>query len=125
MSGWRLFFIAAALFNVAAGLPLLVAPAQMMPSFGLAVPDELLFARFTGLLVVAFGGLYAFIASDVQRYRPLTWLGIVGKAGVVALFTEAWMSGRVPFSAYAVSLGDLAFIVGFLIFVTTTAKKAA
>ena len=125
MAGWRVFFIAAALFNLAAGLPIAVAPEAMISSFGLAVPDELLFARFTGLLVVCFGGLYAFIASDAVRYRPLAWLGVAGKAGVVALFTEAWLSGRMPFSAYAISLGDLAFIIGFLIFLFATAKKVA
>lgn len=125
MAQWRIFFIAAAVFNFLAGLPIAVVPEATISAFGLSVPDELLFARFTGLLVVCFGGLYAFIASDVLRYRPLTWLGVAGKGGVVALFTEAWLGGRVPFSAYAISLGDLAFIIGFLIFLFATAKKTA
>ena len=116
MTGWRLFFWVATAFNFVAGLPLLIAPGAMLASVGVSVPDDLLFHRFTGLLVVCFGILYAFVASDAVRFRPLVWLGVVGKAGVVALFTEAYVSGRVPFPAYAVSLGDLAFIAGFLIF---------
>jgi hypothetical protein len=125
MTGWRLFFWAAAIFNFLAGFPLLIAPGEMQASLGVAVPDDLMFHRMTGLLVVCFGVVYAFVAQDLMRYRPLVWLGVVGKAGVVVLFTEAWMSGRVPFQAYAISLGDALFVVGFLIFLAATAKKAA
>lgn len=125
MSGWRLFFIVAAIFNFLAGGPLLIAPAEMLAAQGVTAPDDLLFHRFTGLLVVCFGVVYFFVAQDLMRYRPLVWLGVVGKAGVVALFTEAWMAGRVPFQAYAVSLGDALFVAGFLMFLAVTAKKAA
>jgi hypothetical protein len=124
MTGWRLFFWVAMAFNFAAGLPLLIAPAEMQASLGVAAPDDLLFHRFTGLLVVCFGVVYAFIAQDLMRYRPLVWLGVIGKSGVVALFTEAWMAGRVPFQSYAISLGDAAFVVGFLVFLLSTGKKA-
>ncbi len=124
MAGWRWFFWVATVFNFVAGLPLLLAPGAMMTSLGVEVPPDLLFHRFTGLLVVCFGGLYALVAQDAVRFRPLVWLGIVGKAGVVALFTEAYMNGRVPFSLYAVSLGDLAFIAGFAGFLWATRPRA-
>lgn len=117
MSGWRLFFVAAAAFNFAAGLPLLIAPEIMLSTLGIAVPDDLLFHRMTGLLVVCFGVIYYFVSQELARYKPLVWIGVLGKAGVVVLFAEAFTSGRLPFAAYAVSLGDLAFTAGFLIFV--------
>ena len=125
MSGWRLFFMVAGIFNLAVGLPLLIAPAETQASLGVAVPDDLMFHRFTGLLVVCFGAVYFFVAQDLMRYRPLVWLGVVGKAGVVVVFTEAWMAGRVPFQAYVLALGDALFVVGFLIFLTATARRAA
>lgn len=121
--GWRLFFLLAAVFNFAAGLPLLLAPEVMSTLVDMAPPADPLFHRMTGVLVTCFGGLYWFVANDLERYRPLVWLGVVGKAGVVVLFTEAWMSGRVPFQAYAVSLGDALFVAGFLIFLLATGKK--
>ena len=121
---WRLFFWVALVFNLLAGLPLLLAPNLMLTSLGTAVPVDLLFHRFTGLLVVCFGGLYALVAQDAVRFRPLVWLGIVGKAGVVALFTEAYLNGRVPFSLYAISLGDVAFIAGFVAFLMMTGRRA-
>lgn len=121
---WRLFFWLATVFNLLAGLPLLLAPDTMLTTLNVAAPADLLFHRFTGLLVVCFGGLYALVAQDGVRFRPLVWLGIIGKAGVVALFTEAYTSGRVPFSLYAISLGDVAFIVGFVAFLLSTRKHA-
>lgn len=121
--GWRLFFWVALVFNLLAGSPLLFAPDLMLRSFGTDVPPDLLFHRFTGLLVVCFGALYALVALDPVRFRPLVWVGIVGKAGVVALFTEAYVSGRVPFSQYAISLGDVAFVVGFVAFLMTTGRR--
>jgi uncharacterized protein YjeT (DUF2065 family) len=123
MTGWRLFFWVAAAFNVVVGLSLLLAPEALLSAFGQAVPSELLYHRFTGLLVLCFGAVYAFVASDLMRYRPLVWLGVAGKLGVVALFTEAYLAQRVPFSAYAVSLGDLAFAALFVVFLFATARR--
>jgi hypothetical protein len=125
MSGWRLFFIVAAIFNFAAGLPLLIAPDAMGATLGLPMPDDLLIHRLAGLLIACFGGLYAYVAQDLERYRPLMWLGVVGKAGVFVLFTQAWFAGTVPLPAYVVAFGDLAFGVGFLVFLLTPAKRAA
>lgn len=113
---WRTFFVAAAVFNFAAGLPLLLAPDVMLSTLGMAVPDDLLFHRMTGLLVVCFGVVYYFVSQDLARYRPLVWLGVVGKGGVVLLFGQAFAAGLVPAQAFAVAVGDLLFVVGFLVF---------
>lgn len=122
--GWRVFFIVAALFNFAAGLPLLLVPELMLANLNIPVPVDLLFHRMTGLLVVVFGLLYAFVAVDQVRYRALVWLGVVGKTGVVVLFAQAFLAGSIPLPAFAVSLGDLAFTLGFLVFLLR-AKTAA
>jgi len=121
---WRIFFIAATLFNIAAGLPLLAAPDAMAQSLNMPVPDDLLYHRFTGLLILAFGGFYAAMAYDQERFGPLLWLGAAGKAGVILLMGEAYVSGRVPFAAFAVSLGDVLFVVGFLAFLVLPRKPA-
>lgn len=122
---WRIFFVAAAVFNFAAGLPLLLAPDVMLSTLGMAAPDDLLFHRMTGLLVVCFGAVYYFVSQDLVRYRPLVWLGVVGKAGVVVLFAQAFAAGLLPAPAFAVALGDLAFVIGFLVFVISTKDERA
>jgi hypothetical protein len=101
----------------------MIAPDVMGATLGLPVPEDLLMHRLAGVLIVCFGGLYAFVAHDQERYRPLMWLGVAGKGGVVLLFTQAFLSGAVPLPAYVVALGDLAFGVGFLAFLLATAKK--
>lgn len=125
MSAWRLFFMVAAVFNFAVGLALLIAPAFMASTLGLATPTDPLFHRLAGLLVGCFGVVYWFLAQDSARYRPLVWLGVAGKGGVVVLFTQAWLAGSVPFSAYVVALADLAFGAGFLIFLFSTGTRAS
>lgn len=113
---WRIFFIAAALYNLAAGLPLLLAPEAMLTAMHMPVPGDLLYHRVAGLLIVCFGGLYAMVAQEPGRYGPTVWLGVAGKTGVILIVAEAFMAGRVPFDGFAVALGDLAFVAGFLVF---------
>jgi hypothetical protein len=125
MPGWKTFFVVAAVFNFAVGLPLLIMPEVMASMLGIPVPVDPLFHRLAGLLIGCFGVVYWFLAQDSARYRPLVWLGVAGKGGVVVLFTLAWLAGSVPFLAYAVALGDLAFGVGFLIFLFSTEARAS
>lgn len=124
MTGWRLFFGAAAAFNFAAGLPFFLMPGAMLASLGQPVPSDLLFHNVTGLLVVCFGIGYAFVAHEPERNRTIVWIGTIGKAGVVLLFTRAWLAGTLPFAAFAISLGDLAFVAGFLLFLLTNRSAA-
>ena len=125
MSGWKTFFIVAAVFNFAVGLPLLIAPEVLLSMLGIPVPADPLFHRLSGLLIVCFGGVYWVLSQDTVRYRPLVWLGVAGKGGVVVLLTQAWLAGSVPFLAYALALGDLAFGVGFLMFLFSTEARAS
>lgn len=122
---WKIFFFAAALFNFLAGTPMLLAPEVILQNLQMPVPADLMFHKVTGLLVVCFGVIYGMIGLDLARYRPLVWLGLLGKGGVVVLFTHAYAQGLLPFNAYAVSLGDLAFTIGFLWFVLSPQAAGA
>ena len=123
MAKWHVLFAVAAAFNFLMGVPLLLVPTWMASAVGMMVPDDLLFHRIAGALIACFGGLYAFIANDPIRYRPLAALGAIGKATAVVVFTQAWLAGKVPSPAYALALGDLAFVVGFLTFLTAAEFK--
>ena len=124
MRFWKLFFIVAALFNFLAGLPMILTPEAVLASVDMPVPADLLFHKVSGLLVIGFGIIYAFVAFDLARYKPLVWAGVAGKFGVVVLFGNAWMQGLMTFSAFSVVLGDLVFTVGFLVFLLSPSAKA-
>jgi len=120
---WRVLFCAAAVFNWAVGLPLLLAPALMLQVLQVAAPTDLTFHKMSGLLVLCFGFVYALVARDPARYRPLMWVAVLGKAGVVAIFVHAWMQGLAPPRALGVALGDLAFGLAFLGFLLTHSSQ--
>jgi hypothetical protein len=115
-TAWRAFFAVAAAFNFAVGIPLLLIPATMLGLLNLPMPEDLLFHQVSGLLVACFGVSYAFAARDPERNRDIVWTGVIGKASVVALLGQGWLQGSVPFSLFALSMGDLAFAAGFLVF---------
>lgn len=117
MLNWRrVLFWAAAIFNFAAGLPLLLSPALILRALQVAEPEDLTFHRMCGLLVVCFGIIYAMIAEDLARYRPLVWVAVVGKTGVAAIFLFALVQGLAPPRAVGLEMGDLAFALAFLVF---------
>ncbi|MFN8545268.1 MAG: hypothetical protein U0807_13825 [Candidatus Binatia bacterium] len=115
---WRRLFAIAAVFNLVAGLPPLLAPAQALQAFGMAPLPEHLFVRTTSALVLTFGLGYWLVSRDLAR-RELVWLGIVGKLGVVVLFGHAWLRGVLPLGAAAIGFGDLLFALAFATFLVT------
>lgn len=120
---WRGLFVVAAVFNVAAGLPPLVAPEQTLETFGMAPMPDHLFMRDTGLLVLTFGVGYWFVSRNLNL-REIVWLGVIGKSSVVVLFAWSWMRGLVSSTAAAVGMGDLLFVIGFLSFLATHRPSA-
>jgi hypothetical protein len=93
---------AAAAFNFAIGLP------------GLLRSGASLEGRVVGLLVAAFGLLYAIAASDPPRFMPMLWTGVVGKIGVIALMAPAVARGEGPKGLAVLLAGDALFTALFL-----------
>lgn len=105
MSGprfWRWVLFAAAAYNLVVGVAGLLTPG--------ASPD----ARVVGLLVACFGGIYALTATDVQRFRPMLWLGVIGKLGVIAIVGPLVARGAQPPAVGALLVGDALFTLAFL-----------
>ena len=113
---WSRFFLGAAVFNFAVGLPLLFSPLTMFATLGQTPPNDLFFVRASGLLIACFGVGYYFISRDPPANRNIVWLGVIGKSGVVVLSALYWSAGLLPTLSAVASLGDLAFVVMFLRF---------
>ena len=107
-------FIPAALFNLLAGLPFLLAPGPVSALLGLPLnPTALLFMHLTMSLVVLFGGVYWLIARDPVAYRPYISLGIVLKVLVVVVIYGHWLAGNINGRLPALVFGDVIFALLF------------
>jgi hypothetical protein len=125
MKGWRAFFVVAAIYNVIAGLPMLVAPATTLARLGQTVPDNVLTAQMAAWLIVVFGLGYALVARDQIRNRAIVLMGLVGKLPIAFL---VWLNGgpdAAQSAAFLLALGDLVFCVAFAAFLWRTREPRA
>lgn len=122
---WSVFFGLAAAYNFAVGIPLAISP-EVILGVGDQAPVSSpagTFVPLSGVLIAAFGIIYALVAVQPMRMKPMVWAGVVGKGGVLALSLPPWFRGEVGIDAVALSLGDLAFTIGFLVFLFTFRSK--
>lgn len=103
MTVWQIVLGAAAGYNFVIG------------GAGLAQPGASRDARVVSLLVACFGMVYALAASDVARFLPMLWAGVLGKLGVIALLAPAVRRGDLPRAVGWVLAGDALFTAAFLV----------
>ncbi|ANY21253.1 hypothetical protein A6F68_02763 [Tsuneonella dongtanensis] len=70
--------------------------------------------RMVGLLVLAFGVVYAFVALEPARHLPMLWAGVLGKAGAIAIMLPAVARGEAPKALGWILAGDALFVGFFL-----------
>ena len=105
--GWKWFFWTAAIFNFLVGIAVILGPAAPIDT------------RVVGILVFAFGLVYAVVAQDPDRYANVLWAGVLGKVSVVALLVTAGTSEPSSNSPAAILAIDVLFAFGFLVFLLT------
>jgi hypothetical protein len=122
---WSVFFWLAAAYNIAVGIPLVLSPELILqPGTETPVPGPAdMFVPLSGVLIAGFGIVYALVALQPVRMKPVVWAGVFGKGGVLALSLPPFFRGEVGLDAVALSLGDLAFTIGFLVFLFTFRPK--
>lgn len=103
-TGWRMFFWLAAAFNLVIGLG-----AFLDAAWGSA--DAL-----GGVLIFCFGIVYALVAREPKRFAPVLLAGILGKVMVVLMLGPVHWSAGGNAAVGAIVAGDLAFALGFAIF---------
>ena len=115
--GWTRLFIAAAIFNLLVGLPLLLDPA-MGPKLLPLPAGDFIWPRIAGGLIVMFGIGYFIVSRDLDRNRGIIGLGVAGKLMIVLILLIYWVKGTIGFWSFSISLIDLAFALLFLRFLT-------
>ena len=112
---WRILFIVAGLYNFAAGLMPLLAPAHSLVYAGLPPDTRLFMVQSMGALLTTFGIGYFMVARDLSL-RPIVWLGVIGKSIFVAIIVIHYTSQSISFSVAAPGIGDALFVALFLLF---------
>lgn len=102
--GWRIFFWAAAAYNIVIGTGAFLAA------------DAGSAEAINGVLIFGFGIIYALVAREPLRFAPALIAGILGKLMVVAMLGPPnWGAGGDP-AIGAIVAGDLIFAGGFIAF---------
>jgi hypothetical protein len=115
-----------AVFNVLLGIPLVVAPEQMLSAFGLATPNEALIqARDTGVLVTGVG-VIDWLARDAVGgpLRGLLWGNIFIRVAAMIVNLSELAAGVLPSTVVAV-VPILFAVSGALIVVFVLALRRA
>lgn len=94
--GWTRLFIAAAIFNLLVGLPLLLDPA-MGPKLLPLPAGDFIWPRIAGGLIVMFGIGYFIVSRDLDRNRGIIGLGVAGKLMIVLILLIYWIKGTIGF----------------------------
>ena len=104
----RWLFGTAAAFNILVGLSLVFLRPLMQARLGIESAEgaNLVFANLAGLLAALLGVIYALIARDPDRYRPIIVLAALGKLVAVALVVTPWLRGEVGPQLPALVMGD-------------------
>jgi hypothetical protein len=121
MTFWRIVFALAAFFNLAVGVPLLLAPRTALASLVGGGPGDMVLAQILGVLISVFGVGYGMVARDPQGNRGIAWLGVIGKLPLPVILWFYVRADLVPVRTLLLSLGDLGFAVLFVLFLWRTA----
>jgi hypothetical protein len=122
----KLFFLAA-IFNCTAGIAGIV---FYEFQFSLFFGDQAVMKDFhTGLIfrlfmfaVLLFGLGYYFVSRDPEQNRGIVWLGALGKVGVFAAFTYAFLLNMASAIGLSIASMDLFWAVLFFYFLFTQKK---
>ncbi|WP_286977933.1 hypothetical protein [Pseudomonas sp.] len=127
MSAQRLFFISAALFNIAVGVGLIVAMPLVEKLLGLTpvTASDKVFIDLFAVLVITFGVAYWKLADDFNQYRHFALWGAWAKLAVVVVVLRHFIAGHIGWPLLALSGGDLFYALVFLALLRNTRPTGA
>ncbi len=81
-----------------------------------AMPADvpLIYRVFTALFILAFAGMYAWLAMQPAMVKPMVWLGAIGKAAAFLAVLALWLAGQATPSVVFIFSGDPVFAALFV-----------
>ncbi len=119
----RKLFGTAAIFNGAAGLPILLAGGQVSALFGLPPPASLLFSQIAGMAVLLFGIGYWMEARRPGENRAVVAIGMIGKIGIFVIAAGHLAVGSVNWVLPALAAVDISYAYLFFRYLSATKQR--
>lgn len=116
-SGWRTFFLAAALYDIVLGVAFFLLYGPLFSALGIELPNNTSYIHLTAAFVFVQGLGYWFVYQEPASNRGIVKLGIVYKAVFAGLGFYYLAIGQLLHPVFLVfAIADLAFLVGFWLF---------
>lgn len=116
-SGWRTFFLVAALYDMVLGIAFFFLFDPLFSALGIALPNNISYIHLTAAFVFVQGLGYWFVYQDLTANRGIVKQGIVYKAVFAGLGFYYLAIGQLLHPVFLVfAVADALFLVGFWLF---------
>lgn len=125
-SGWRAFFLVAALYDIILGIGFFFLYAPIFSTFGIALPNNTSYIHLTAGFVFVQGVGYWLVYQDAPANLGIVKLGIIYKAIFAGLGFYYLAIGQLLHPVFLVfAVADLGFLAGFWLFLRRTWEEPA
>jgi hypothetical protein len=124
-TGYKRMFFIGALWNLLGGTVFILATRWIFDSAGLTPPSPPLYYYAWIALFMTFGIGYYLVSRDLYRNRDIALLGAIGKFvfSIVFIWNYIAYPGQVPRFFWVGVVGDLVFVVLFVMFLRFASKQ--
>ena len=123
-SGWRTFFLVAALYDIVLGVAFFFLFAPLFAALGIPLPNNTSYIHLTAGFVFVQGLGYWLVYQDAPANLGIVKLGIVYKAIFAGLGFFYLAIGQLLHPVFLLfAVADLVFLVGFVAFLRRTSEQ--
>ena len=123
---YKNMFIGGAIYNIGAGLPLLIISFftdSVYSIFGLDKPNYLLWIHFSFLCIIVFGIGYYMVSRNPESNQGIVLIGGIAKMCFFLLTTIAYLNEEANFLLLFTGIIDFIFVILFFEFLLKQRKK--
>jgi len=126
LSRFRLFFLAAAIYDIALGLAFFFLYQPLFDWLGMALPPHISYIQLSAVFVFVQGLSYGLVWGDPRGNLGLVRVGIAYKAGYSGLAAWYLLTDQIPAMFFAwFGLFDFLFLIGFVWFLRWAGRRGA
>lgn len=126
VSGWRAFFLVAALYDLLLGLAFVTFGEQILGGIGMELPPHVAYIQLAAVFIFVQGFSYLLPFFDPLGNLGIVRVGVVYKAAYAGLALWYLAIGALP-SAFFIpwAIIDVGFLVGFVLFLRAARRIGA